>query len=203
VVQSRVIGDIVQRTCSSTLGVGGSENEMLYPGLDNGPHTHQAGFDGSRQDAARQAVISLNRSSTSQREDLRVGSRVVERDWLIGGARDDLSIHACKYGADRYFSAVESRAGLTQGLLHQVGKIRSHKKKYLCIFLFRQSTAYFLPDYRQSVIFPPKRDVAEFKPPCLRALLPHTTRDLRLASDALPVIRIPSGLSAFTHVDEN
>jgi hypothetical protein len=52
VIQSSVIGEIVQRSGSAPLGIMGAENNPGYPGVDNRSHAHDARLDGNIQGRA-------------------------------------------------------------------------------------------------------------------------------------------------------
>ena len=91
VIQPRVVRDGVERMARPPLRIGRSVDDAGDPGLDDCPRTHRAGFQGGVKSAVGQPPGSELLGGLGDREDFRMGGRIVQRLALIESFADDPS----------------------------------------------------------------------------------------------------------------
>jgi hypothetical protein len=118
-VQTRVVDNIVKRTCGSGLGIARSEHEPRDSGMHDGAGAHDARFERAIQRHAGQPVVRALKSGSTHRYDFGVTGGIVSRDRPVVPASHDLAFRHDK-GANRHLPGCKRAAGFGQRLFHEI-----------------------------------------------------------------------------------
>ena len=124
-----VAQQVVDRAGRAGLGIPGSEDDHGHSRRQDRPGAHRAGFEGHHECRVGEVPITRCGGGGLQRENLRVGSRVLAQLALVASLADHSPGGIEHESCDRYIAVLESLGRGCDGLEHPLGiKGRGRKR---------------------------------------------------------------------------
>jgi hypothetical protein len=117
VVEPAISANAVEGVSRAAFGVDSAIDQSVNPGVEQGAHAHQAGFEGNIEGGATQAVVASFISPLAKNENFRVGSRVMLADRPVASLGKH-PFRADQYRTNRDFATHCGGTGLGQGPAH-------------------------------------------------------------------------------------